>query len=211
MLLTRQDGPPSISRRWSGRPGGPPRVLGRDVSCFHLRCIHQCRQDGAHRSTPPSSSRQYHLRQHLYLRRPPSTSLGLHNKKLTELMCQSLPASHSLPLACSRRTRSLFNPQTPPTTHSPLHQSGAEVLPGVPFGKRCQWGNMDVSWWWGLGVGEIRVGDSPTSSSLIHCILIIAPCSCSRQRQRAFIKQLVHTDNKPRLSGNYLIWTNPTC
>lgn len=167
-----------------------------------------------HSSAPPrrsASLRRPPLRQHLYLRRPPSTSLGLHNKKLTELMCQSLPASHSLPPACSRRTGSLFNPQTPPTTHSPLHQSGARVLPGVPFGKRCQWGNMDVSWWWWWWWVGARVGDSPTSRSLIHCILIIAPRSCSRQRQHAFIKQLVPTDNKPRLSGNYLIWTNPTC
>lgn len=152
MLLTRQDGPSSISRGWSGRSGGPPCVLGRDISCFHLRCIHQRRQDGAHRSKhSPLPIRQHNLRQHLYLRRPPSTSLGLHSKKLTKLMCQSLPASHSLPLAGSRRTGSLFNLQTAPTTHSLLHQPGAGVLPSVPFSKRCQWGNMDVSWWWWWG------------------------------------------------------------
>lgn len=43
--------------------------------------------------------RQHHLRQHLCPQKPPSTSLGLHNKKLTKLMFHSLLASHSLPHA----------------------------------------------------------------------------------------------------------------
>lgn len=193
MLLTRQDGPSSISRGRSGRSGGPPRVLGRDVSCFHLRCIHQRRQDGAHRSKdappPPAPLPPTSVSAEASL---VSTSLGLHNKKLTELMCKSLPASHSLPHACSRRTGSLFNPQTPPTTHSPLHQSGAGVLPGVPFGKRCQWGNMDVSccWWWcrvGGGGGGGVTAPSAALNSLYsnYCSPLLQPPATARLYQAA--------------------------
>lgn len=114
-------------------------------------------RQGTSLKRPPHHQHHHHLRQHLYLRRPPSTSLGLHNKKLTELMCQSLlatpPAPHHHPPACSRRTGSLFNSQTAPVgVAPPLHTAsstslGPGVLPGVPFDKRCQRDNMDVSWW----------------------------------------------------------------
>lgn len=193
VLLTRQDGPASISRGRSGRSGGASSCAGKRRLLL---------PPAMHSSAPPGWSTSLKRCPPPPAPLPPtsvsaeaslvSTSLGLHNKKLTELMCKSLPASHSLPHASSRRTGSLFNPQTPPTTHSPLHPSGAGVLPGVPFGKRCQWGNMDVSccWWWcwvGGGGGGGVTAPSAALNSLYsnYCSPLLQPPATARLYQAA--------------------------
>lgn len=160
-------------------------------------------RQGTSLKRPPHHQHHHHLRQHLYLRRPPSTSLGLHNKKLTELMCQSLlanpppptttppPAPEELGLCLiHRRPPSESPPPTPPLHTAHSTSLGPGVLPGVPFGKRCQRDNMDVSWWWWVGgvwgSGQ-RQPHQPQFNSLYsnYCSPLLPPPAIARLYQAA--------------------------
>lgn len=145
-------------------PPPPPTSVSAEASLHLIRTP----QQEAHRANVPKSPRQ-----------PPSP--------------------HHHPPACSRRTGSLFNSQTAPVgvapTHPPLHTAhstslGPGVLPGVPFGKRCQRDNMDVSWWWWVGgvwgSGQ-RQPHQPQFNSLYsnYCSPLLPPPAIARLYQAA--------------------------